>query len=444
MLNRKKQIYILSSIILVLLFLLFLLLAGEGARGEKTGKEQSQTKLTGISEDEIYSIQVVNQKDSYILKNINGGFRLEGADNKSYSAESIKSFIKKVCNTVPEYKFKAEPSELKLYGLDNPNAEMRIKLFDSSEITFDLGNELPTEERFYLRGNEYIYVIDNYFAGLLNKNRLLFHSINLFPELSEKTIDRINMFSVYDRNRRKRTAVDKKENSYRLSYPFETFLDWQVVYSSLFYKILSVKDVELVSISHDYWKYGLDDPDCFFEIGYGSDIHHYQVKLGRERSVISSEGSDEIYSIPTNYLAFLTADYFELIRNGLYKRNITTLSEINVIYNDNTFVFNIEGSGEKLKIQSGSRIISIDKFLPLYRQISSLSPLKGKFPSDIKNDSVLKIVFISGEKSSQNDVIELVPFSERECLIIINGKPTVKTYIKTVNEIVASIKAVVE
>ena len=407
-------------------------------------REDFQEKPVDVSGDDIFSIQVINSQDNYIISKHDGEFILEGVDSKLYSEELIINFIDSVCNTVSEYKFRTDFSELKLYGLDTPVAVLKIKLFNSSEINLYLGNESPTEEGFYLGKDDNVYIVNDYFTGLVNKNRFQFYKSNLFPDLSETAIDKINMYSVYDRNRQKVAAVGKKEKSYKLLYPFETYIDWQTVYSALFNKILSVKDIELLSKDHDYGKYGLDNPDCFFEMDYDGRKYNYRVKLGREMSIISREGSDEIYSLPAIYMGFLTSDYFELIRKGLYKRNITTLSEIKIIYKNNTYTFKIEGEGDKLKIQYSSRILPTDQFLPLYRQISSLSPVEGTFPEGVNNDPLLKIIFTPEDSSAGKDIIELLPVSERECLIKINGKPTVKTYTKTVNEIIRSVKAVTE
>jgi len=107
-----------------------------------------------------------------------------------YNTSRFRSMMYTVSSLNATSLIEAEPEDLSVYGLDDPQFSMSIGYADGSDVTLYLGNETPVKNYFYANTSEddTVYTIGSYITSLITRKPFEYRDIDTFPTYEEDEI----------------------------------------------------------------------------------------------------------------------------------------------------------------------------------------------------------------------------------------------------------------
>lgn len=162
------------SILNVVLFIVFLALT-LSLYIVKNSTTTSKNILTDTKSEKISRISIQHNKRVIILKKDKGVWRMIEPINISANSFRIDTILK-LLNAASHGQYLADDLDLNKYGLDKPVTSIR---FDNIEISFGITN--PVNNYRYVKTNEKIHLIGDYFHPLLSSQIGTLIARNLLP-----------------------------------------------------------------------------------------------------------------------------------------------------------------------------------------------------------------------------------------------------------------------
>lgn len=182
--SSTRNLAIVAAIVVVLggAVAALTLTGGQGAQTSSSESSSSSTiNLVSKKTDDIVSMQVTNKKGSYTIVPKTSGVTTSTASTASGSSEaeytvkeltgvpvdsSVVSNVVKMGYSLAASKNIGTVSDLSIYGLDNPQATVKINFKDNTTYNYKIGNVSPTDTTSYYMcaensKNVYIVSIDS-------------------------------------------------------------------------------------------------------------------------------------------------------------------------------------------------------------------------------------------------------------------------------------------
>ena len=143
----KKQLKVLTTVTIVLAFVTLGLLYF--IKDNNSNNIIEPRLLVDRDLFDVIEIKVDNVKDSFIIVQENGGFRMEGLSSEIINPEYLQQIV--ADSAYIEYIQEIEePSDLSYYGLDDPYSTVTISYKDNANVTLRIGNEGPIDNTHYV------------------------------------------------------------------------------------------------------------------------------------------------------------------------------------------------------------------------------------------------------------------------------------------------------
>lgn len=150
---------------------------------------QSSIVIKSFKAEEIREISIKNFSGEITIVNAANNWRMAAPADYKLDSVSVAGFVKNVCNFKASDIINNQPSDLNIYGLKAPAAELTVKLKDGKAAQFKLGSKLPTGSGYYLMASDSaaVYSVNDFTAGDI---------LRTAGEFRDKTIFNFNKKSV--------------------------------------------------------------------------------------------------------------------------------------------------------------------------------------------------------------------------------------------------------
>ncbi len=316
--------------------------------------------------------------------------------------------------------------DLSAYGLDKPQATIKMELKDGSVVVLELGSLTPTGGAYYAKtaDKNTVYTVGTYTASRLlsNKVDLMNKSVlegdyTTITELS-MTRNSVNVFSGYK----------KSDLEWEITEPILCSAD-----ESIFKMLDSISKItassfvetELINLE----KYGLDKPNYEFEYTMGDE--KLFLKLGKkisDGSEIYATLGKEVFVLSTSNLTFMDKPIEEIINPFVYLPNIQGVSRLEVHMDGRVDVSIIKADLEDKKndsfIFNGKEISGDEALDKLYRKYYQgvIGTRVETVEPDAQPSGKPEFTFVyTSNKDNSVTTVELIPKDESLLYAMRNG-----------------------
>lgn len=455
--KRYRLILILAAafaVMLVVYLLISPLLKNEGSEGDKTSKREMMFER--ISSDDVYSIEVHNNRGSYtFVRNSSGDVVIKNYEGIAYDAEKYLLLVSAVGNpnSIVTVARSASNELMEEYGLIEPQAYAVITDKNSISHRIDIGNALLSGGGYYacLHDENTVYVlnasyisktvlcpIEDYVTPVLTAGIDLndYYTINNFTVVTDG-----ELFIRVNSRDKKDFKNEQSIAEFEIVYPVRRDVDATFYTNIIYNSNINGDRVELLGAEDtDYEKYSLTDPMYVISFKYkGTD---YSVMVsdmlddGGYYATSSMNPACIIY-VSGDKLSFLQSDFIDWLDPYPMMHNITNISDIRVRTKDIDASFRLQHS----KNEAGKDVLNVitsegelfdenktANFRQYYTSILDIMTSDYVYLDNddkeglISNESSL-LLELSYTKTNKEEVsMKFYQYSTRRALMTINGE----------------------
>ncbi len=197
------------------------------AKPETANTPEGDEALLYIDEANMDSIDVKTPDSAYTVINVGEGYAVRGFEGIKYN-RNLELFVKGVTRLTPQRLISGAAQNLTEYGLDNPSAEIRINLSNSSAKTILLGSETPAGDGFYALVENSVCTVSQSVGrcaeGINAFRDMVLGAIDI-PTVTSLEIERGGERIVYIRGRNDDDALfDIKAEPWVMEYPYHEYV----------------------------------------------------------------------------------------------------------------------------------------------------------------------------------------------------------------------------
>ncbi len=329
---------------------------------ESTAPEFTSIDVTDIERDEVKQIELIHEGGRLVVEKQVIKAQEEDEDDETVwrpvydfdiplNEGNISRLLYAASGLSAKRIIEEGPDDLSVYGLDDPQAEVRVDLEDGSVIRYFLGNASPTGDSYYLmkEGDENVYAVRNYPA-----EAFLF----TLDDLRSDTLPTVNLQNLtYLRIENEETIeielVDPESDefvhsfsSYKMTQPYSIpragSSDKIGEYLENFPRLYIGKVI--TDQADDLSVYGLDPPRAQLEIrdANGGKLHLLFGTEADEGGVYAKQADeDKIFTI-TEDLGFLDQKAFDFVDKFILLINIDLVESFTIKTPNKTYTSTIE------------------------------------------------------------------------------------------------------
>lgn len=440
----KNYIRGLCGIAGILLFLIAALFAGMG----KSREEEAETcMVSDISAGAVAGMAVTNAggMTAFVIQ----GKEIEVVDapeGTEFSDSVKKAFLYQMAH-MPAIRKMDTVDSLKKYGLEEYRAAVVLLLKDGSRERFFLGDPAPFDSGWYLRkeNDENLYLVDNAIAEMMQYTVDDFRRITVLPEDMKSVASELTRLTLRHQGECMEIRCGRREGTawYFLEKPYQVALNWQKVQSELLEPVSDLKCSGFVSEGASFEEYGFYSEDAYQLILETEENTWELFFLPTEENdfYCAETGNSQVVLISGEAASFLTCSPAELMDATLYPGNAADMESVEVSAEGISGTLRISGQGELLHSYCNEKLLSQAETIDLFETLTMLPPAE-VFDSgeELSGKSLLTIYF--KRKDGTEDIVNLIPVSERRCAVVMNGTASFTTYTATAEEILRVLRQV--
>ena len=332
------------------------------------------------------------------------------------------------------------------FGLNQPLATVSIIHTDGETERLYLGDKTPFDAGWYLEkdGDSGIYIVDDITAEMMQSSEDDFRDLEVIPRLDADVA--LKDFTYLKIEHGEKTIELKgglRNNAiqYHLIQPFETDLDWEKVNDQIYKPLTSVIRSKFVKAGNDILEYSNSKEDQY-SLAYVIKGVKYDleiVKTSDGNFIVGRNGTGQIVEVSSEAFPFLNMDLAGLLSGSIYNVSAADLSDIHIQTESDDLHIKISGVAEDLKAEFNGKIFDRNDVLSLIDSVTMLSSV-GEVQDEINisADPFIRIVF--SLRDGSNNEVKIIPVSEKECVVIIDGEKKALTYTSQVQEMLNEIK----
>lgn len=408
--------------------------------------EEALLMVTDYHMGTVAGAALVNENGGVALMIQDGEIEiLDAPKDTVFSASDRKAFLYRMAH-VPAQKMLGRAEEWEPYGLEHPQARLTLFLTDGSRISLNLGDQTPMEDGWYLRreDEEYLYLVDEVTARMMKYSLNDFREADVLPVISPDSLEELTFFQLTRDGETLEIQGEKRDGEVRffLTRPFEAALSWQTVAEKLLVPLSGIERLEFVGdhLSENAYGFG------------GKEEHQLTLELAGERRTlyfVPGEGDTFYCKNPSNGQVILVGGEgirewldqpaADLMASTLYPANAADMEQVTVVAEGLNETLELRGQGELLRGYWGGEKLSQEEALKLFQTLTMIppaEPLNGTEP--LQEEPFLTLYF--QRKNGTEDVLKLIPISQRRCAVQVNGAASFTTYTATIEELIRAVK----
>lgn len=440
--TEKKYIRRLWGIVGVLLAVVAVLLAGI----EKIQEESEETyRVSDIHAGTVAGMAVTNAKGmtAFVIQDK----EIEVVDAPAgveFSDSVKKAFLYQMAH-MPALKKIGTVDEPEKYGLKDYRAAVVLLLKDGTRERFYLGDPAPFDSGWYLRkeSDDCLYLVDHTIAELMQYSMDDFRTLSVLPENMDTVVSDLTRCEVAHQGESLEIRCEKRDDAvyYTLEKPFQTVLNWQKVQSELLNPLGSLKNGRFVSDDIPLEEYGFYEKDAYKLILETKEQTWELYFLPSEENdfYCAGTGSEQVILIDGEAVSFLNCSPLELMSATLYPGNAADMESVEISAEGISGTLRISGQGELLHSYCNEKMLNQAETIELFQTLTMIPPAERlESEQELSGESLVTLYF--KRKDGTEDVVSLLPVSERRCAVIINGAASFTTYTATIEEILRVVR----
>ncbi|MBQ4109272.1 MAG: DUF4340 domain-containing protein [Clostridia bacterium] len=334
------------------------------------------------------------------------------------SQDEIKNLTYELYNMSSESKLDAV--NLSEYGLEEPYAEIQVKLGNGSSNTLTIGNKTSSNEYYYVRkdAENSIYTVAASKIEDLVRPLSALRSKQLYKYSEEKAneVEKIAFDTV-------ELVRNEEDGVWTMTAPFN---DREINGSNLneyvFANFNLLIDEFIEDAPGSYAKYGLDNPEHKIEVKLKEQEKPIKVLLGYEKDgkvYAKTDDQPYVFMIRAENIAFVETDPLLLVSTLVYIKNISEVEKITFKAGDKTSVIEIDDENEKYIVND--KEVNVDKFKSLYQEIIGLLIIDVAEENAQRNDLICSMKF-EFNTDAEDDIVEIYSNGDRDANVSVNGE----------------------
>ena len=452
--KNLKNLIIGAAVILVLggALLALLLTQGKGdgnAAAESSSSEALSAKaLVEKTPADIVTIEVKNKTGSYTVARTgeeyaitsytaNGETKTPSAATK-YEQPNFIAMANAVTSLVQlDGTVSDDTTALAKYGLDNPTVAT-AKYTDGTQFTVKLGKDAPDDKSTYAIADnaEGIILVSKYTAAALYNPVEYFIATTLVPAIDEQTQPAVTNMSfggtlraneivlVPDPNMGKDNNV--YSSGYLISSPKSAMARYNTM-NAIFKTFWGSKATTAVCINptpEKLTEYGLDVPYSTMSINY--EGRNVTVKLGKKTAdgyyAITSE-NDAVLQVTPDNVPWADVPEDKFYDNLILMPSIFNVKQVIMELDGKTYTFEIESEEKTIKAaKCNGKELDTEAFRVYYQNMISVIGEELVGDQAVSTTPLIKYTYVyKPELNMQNDVLEILPITDRISAISANG-----------------------
>lgn len=434
---KKKIISIAAAaIVLVLLAAAYFALSKVDAPSENDEKNSTITEYTSllsIDKDTVTKYSIKTADFEYALIKSNGEWAVEGKEFIRLDSVKADELIK-AASVINADDVIESPDSLVSYGLDNPQAEIKI-FADSATYDINIGNTAPTQDRYYITFNgdgkvytvyessvkEMLQSIDN--LRMKNIHNITEEGLKKQDEFVSMVLEKPNGNTVSIRRKNaEELQNDIAANAFVMEKPYYKNINTYTFEQYVFEKIPNLKIIAYVEDApSDLSKYGLDNSQKTVLI-FQTVNEKLEIELGKEDSgtyYAKLPNENSVFTLSANELSVLKLETFKLLDPSVYLAYIGDVESVEFKSGGDSVLFRIEDIDSGYKYYAGEKELEEKEFQAIYHEIISLSftaPSGGSLSDTADYEYSFKF------RDGRVDNVKFVSENERNYAAVVNGK----------------------
>lgn len=393
-------------------------------------------EIFSCGKDDIVKISITNS---------NGKFSFEKKDDNWIYAENPEIELEQITvNSLswdyitlkPNRILDENPIDLDQYGLETPNATVRLGLKDESEVTFLLGNASEAKNGYYFmkQGDKTVYLM----SSLESENILHpfeYYRKSILFNASEEGIKKV----VYQADEHQYEIVKGDKNSWEMLQPYP-----REVYAAEFSENILTPALSLkIGAYYD----DLSPEEC----GLNHPVYTLQLVSGKDASdtlYIGNENESgfcyamwkekkKVFGIDKSSLAFFETSPLMYMQPYVYLPHIQTVKSFEGYVGEEQFFMEIKRSGDKTTYYYNEKEIESDLWKEKF-QVLLTAEIIG-FTDKLPNDNSFPVICYKATLTDGSVTeVNFYPYDERNYAVTYNGYICFLVNVNTVNTILES------
>ncbi|MEW6457312.1 MAG: DUF4340 domain-containing protein [Acidobacteriota bacterium] len=332
----KWRVVLILFVILALIFIAIYFVEKKEER-----KEKIEGRLFNVNPEDVYKLSLKRGMETIVFEKKNNEWRITSPIDSKADKYSIERIVDDFSSLKYERKVESEAKDLKRYGLDKSDRELKIWAKSSpNPVNIYFGVENPIDSNIYVRseGNE-VYLIASYLKSYIDKSLFDFRDKKIFYFEKEK-IKEVN----YQKDEIGWKAV-KKDDIWHLQSPVEALADKNKI-DDILYSISNSEAKEFLKETpddEDFKKFNLDSPSILLNL-------KGEEELNFKFSVREDKDTKKVYGVSS--LSPILASFSETLINDLDK-NVESIREkrVAVFWSYDTKKLRIKKNGQEFYLE---------------------------------------------------------------------------------------------
>lgn len=379
--------------------------------------ETEKYSVLSFDDTKIERIEIKSD-DLFVLNCAGGQWEMEGMEGIKVNSAYASALAKSMSNlSSPDEAM--EGADLSVYGLDEPNTEIKLVLTDG-EKTVKIGNDSGNYSYVTVDGKN-VYIVSKKDLHMAFLDKMSYLDTTAFSADIE-SIDYVSFSDI---------VLVKQNSDWQEEKPYNLLTDSSLVKSKIIEPVSSIQSVDIVK------KETVDLINkTKVTIGLGDTKEEFYISEGEEQSYLYYDNSDYVYVLKNSSAEFLSVTGFELILKYVAPISLSEIAEIKFIAPDKTTLLTVEApSTEAPVFYKNGKEVTEESFRSFYQILMGLT-----FNSEGKADGNAEYTIIFTKETNDVTMVEFIPFNESEYAIKINGKTDFVLLKKSVTDIFGYLK----
>ncbi len=463
--KKKKQLLIFLIVFLVLAAAaaLLLLLPHPDNGEDSSSADSASVTVWQYGKEEVAGIAVENETGSYLIEPGGDGFVIaELASYPQYNTQ-YTYIVSALTELSASQVVEEAPESLDKYGLSAPRATAELRLNDGSVKQVFLGDVSPDAVSCYgMTGDSgTVYLFDGTTAGYLTQDKFSYLSRSL-TKGSEAGVDEsgetesktptLEYLKIERPDLPQPITVEPsgEENTegltvsgYTITSPvvIDVGYEQKTTYLDETIGMAASKIAGIASTPEEKAAYGLDTPTMRLEIRLDGETTRmtFGSKLPDGSGYyMMTDKTDLVYEMANEMTPWMTVRTEDLMSTLLLNPMIGTVAQVTVTADGKDYAFDLIGDENTapadLKIQYNGQQIRTENFQKYYMVLISLEAVEIN-TDEATGSPEVTIRYRYRDESKEDDLIELVPMTDRRYSIRVNGRDDFVAYATTVQKI---------
>lgn len=443
--NKKKKALLVGGIVLVLLVGVMLALLFTQPQDDTNispipPAAEENVYLYQEEENSLKSLQVTNETGTYSLEQL-GEQRWSIKDLEDYKTDTdaYTDTVKCYTQLAAKQKLLDKVTDKAKYGLDSPTGTGVITFKKGITHTVIVGDMTPDETGYYsmVDDDEALYIISVADAQKLQQSQLAYLNMTIIEGYDAKeteTVSTIEKMTIERKDLDYKVVMEKAQqvedeetrlhaSTLQMVSPVVCDCDAQHTDEEIILPLFGLTAEEVVALNAETVKsqYGFDDPTAAIVLQYDGNTATmtFGSKADDESYYMMFNENNVIYRVKTEKVAALTVDPNSLISRLGILPYIGSVKTMTIGFKDKTYIYELSGEDDELKIILDGKEIDTNNFRQLYQLI--LNPgLEAIYTGTVTDEPAISITY--EYRAGGSDIIELYDVGGRQMVYALNGQ----------------------